>query len=341
MHTRWLVTVVSLSVAFCTISVAPEAQAQSADASLDEREKARKKAEAAADRGLEHYEAGRYDEAITAFSEAHRIYQAPTFLLEIAHAHEKLGHLREARTYYQRVVDEKLTHYAPKVFFETQAQAKTELAALLPRIPTLQVTVTGAPPGHIKLVIDGKATSSGSIALNPGEHTVSARAPRRVPLTRRVMLAEGAKEQLTLTLEPPSKAKPPTDVIAAPAPQAAPAEKPTATGSSSGRSPIPAISAFGLAGVATVVGTVTGLMSFGAVDSLPNECRDKVCYDDAGGDSYDRASTMATISTVSFWVAGVGAAAGVALVLWPSAKDEPAKAALRVSPSWIGVQGSF
>ncbi|WP_437735853.1 tetratricopeptide repeat protein [Sorangium sp. So ce1335] len=77
-----------------------------------------------ADEGWNLYNAGRYEEAIEAFREAEAKVHAPTFLLMMARANEKLGQMLEARAVYKRIVEEKLAANATPAFVQAQASAR-------------------------------------------------------------------------------------------------------------------------------------------------------------------------------------------------------------------------
>lgn len=306
---------------------APEALAQPTP-------EAKAAAGVAADKGLDLYTAGRYEEALAAFEKADQTFHAPTFVLMMARSLAKLGRLCEARARYQQVIDEPLAHYAPPAFFKAQAQAKEELPPLLPRIPTLQVSVTGAPASYLRLIIDGLPAAPGkALPLDPGDHIVTAAIPGFGRETRQVTLQEGAHEQVTLDLQ----ALPPEPSARTTTPDARPEEAPPPEPSRSYAAPI---AAFGVAGVALGVGVVTGALSLSKGSELKEECPGGRCYNDAGGDTYDGVETLSTVSNVSFVVGGVAAAAGVALLLWPQ-RSEGAQVGVVVGPGWTGMRGAF
>ncbi|AKT37381.1 tetratricopeptide repeat protein [Chondromyces crocatus] len=338
MRARWITVGLTVQAAFFAVGLAPPAHAQ--PASLEAIEQAKATAKASAERGMEQFTAEQYEEAIRSFEEAHRAYQAPTFIVKIAQAQENLGRLIEARASYQRVLDEQLTHYAPKVFFDAQAQAKAGIEALTPRIPRVEVVVTGAPADRISVLVDGRAAQAGVQAMNPGEHTVTAAAPGRVTVTQTLDLAERAKERVVLALKAPA---PPAGVSSAETNSVThQASSPVSTSPEGRRGFVtPALGAFGLAAIGLGVGTVTGVLAMGAAGQLDEECVGGRCFDDAGGDAYDRASTLGTIATVGFVVGGVAAAAGVTLLLWPAGEKPQVQAGVRVAPGWIGLQGRF
>lgn len=163
-----------------------------------------------ADSGLEHFNAGRYEEALAAFRDAEALVHAPPFLFWSARSCEELGRLLEARALYQRVVDEPLAADAPGVFQKAQADARTRLAALAPRIPTLEVAITGAAPGAAALTLDGEPISQATpVERDPGEYTLVAVAPGGSPIKKTIRLNEGAKEHVTIVLATPPAASPP------------------------------------------------------------------------------------------------------------------------------------
>lgn len=163
-----------------------------------------------ADKGLDLFEAGRFEEALAAFREAEALVHAPPFLLWSARSCEKLGRLLEARAFYQRIVDETLAADAPAAFQQAQADARVELAALVPRIPALKVAVTGAAPGAVTLTLNGERIDQATLVeRDPGEHMLVAVAPGQSPIKKTIRLNEGAKEHITLDMTPPAAAPPP------------------------------------------------------------------------------------------------------------------------------------
>ncbi|WP_437716531.1 tetratricopeptide repeat protein [Sorangium sp. So ce448] len=158
---------------------------------------------ALADKGWEHFQAGRYEEALAAFRDAYDQVHAPPILRYAARSCERLGRLIEARSLFQRVVDEPLDARAPPEFHEAQAKARVELAALAARIPTLEIAITGVAPSAVELTLDGEPVfQTGPLERDPGEHTVVASVPGQAPVTRTIRLSEGAKERVALVLTP-------------------------------------------------------------------------------------------------------------------------------------------
>ncbi|WP_437652306.1 hypothetical protein [Sorangium sp. So ce1182] len=188
--------------------IAGHASAQTALPSPQAKETAR----ALANRGWDHYQNGRYAEALQAFDDAEATVHAPPFLLMIARTHDKFGRLIESRATYRRLVSEELAPGSPRAFVVAKDDAKQELAALEPRIPTLEVTVTGTAQGGVKLVLDGKPiTPTTPVELDPGEHRLVAVVPGQRTATKTLRLREGTRDHVLLDLTPPSPAASPPD----------------------------------------------------------------------------------------------------------------------------------
>ncbi|WP_438009110.1 hypothetical protein WME89_10640 [Sorangium sp. So ce321] len=188
--------------------IAGHASAQTALPSTQAKETAR----ALANLGWDHYHNGRYAEALQAFGGAEAAVHAPPFLLMIARTHDKLGRLLESRATYRRLVSEELAPGSPRAFVVAKGDAKQELAALEPRIPTLEVTVTGTAQGGVKLALDGKPiTPATPVELDPGEHRLVAVVPGQRTVTKTLRLREGTRDHVLLDLTPPSPAASPPD----------------------------------------------------------------------------------------------------------------------------------
>ncbi|KYF89170.1 hypothetical protein BE20_02420 [Sorangium cellulosum] len=135
---------------------------------------------------------------------------APPFLVMAARSCERLGRLLEARSLYQRVLDEPLAATAPRAFQQAQADARAEFAALAARIPTLDVAVADTPHNTVELTLDGQRIAPAKpVEVDPGEHTLSGVVPGRPPVTRKIRLDERAKGYIVLDLAPPPAEAPP------------------------------------------------------------------------------------------------------------------------------------
>jgi hypothetical protein len=102
---------------------------------------------------------------------------------------------------------------------------------------------------------------------------------------------------------------------------------------------------FGVAGAGVIAGGITGLLAMSKSSDVEDQCNGDVCPLSAEEDN-DSATTLAHVSTISFAVAGAGAAVGVLGLLLSGSSDEPAASAGLtlepiVGPTSLGVRGRF
>jgi hypothetical protein len=293
--------------------------------------------------------------AVKAFAAADALMHVPTTGIELAKAQVAVGLLVEARDTALRVtrIPEKPNEPAPfKAARDAAAQLNEDLGT---RIPSLTISVKNVPDGTTASVeVDGAAMPSELLGqprkLNPGHHVITAKAGT-ADGKQEIDLAEKDSKEVAIELPAQAAATPETKPDETPPPEA-PAE-------SSGGNKLLIWGGFGLAGAGVIAGSITGLLAISKANSVKGSsaCQNsggtEVCNPSEDGD-LSSGKTMATVSTVSFIVAGVGAAIGVTGFFVggssaPAAKpaDAPAadQSAARIVP-WIGlgsagVSGTF
>jgi hypothetical protein len=256
--------------------------------------------------------------ALKAFLAADAIMHVPTTGLEVAKSQAALGLLVEARETAIRVtrLGDKANDPAPfKAAREAAAAMNDDLG---PRIPSLTVTVKNVPDGVTPEVsIDDAAIPAESLGqprkLDPGHHVVVAKGGG-VDAKQEIDLAEKDQKQLAVELPAGGAA-----VAAAPAVGGAaggtvdtPPDADQSETHKSGGSKVLMIGGFGLAGVGVIAGSITGILSMSKTNSIKSSanCAGTVCNSQENSD-ISSAKSMATLSTVSFIVAGGGAVLGV------------------------------
>jgi hypothetical protein len=336
--------------AACVLASLLAASAAHADPTSADRETARTLMQ----QGRELTAKGDLKEALKRFQGANEIMHVPTTALEVAKTLVALGQLVEARDFIAAIRQTAPRENEPVPFKQARAKADDLDASLNGRIPSLVISVKGAPDGSQPAVtVDGTAIPASVLGLprtvDPGHHVVIAKVTTKEVQgdgTQEVDVKEGEQKPvevaLTVTAVPQAPEGPPA---AAPEPEEPP---PPSTSHS------PTVVTWlgvGLAGAGAIVGTVTGLMSLSKKSSLQSECPNHVCGPAQDSD-YNAANTDATISTIGFIAAGVGA--GVAAVTLIIGHEEPSalpatppqgETGLVVHP-WIGfgaggVTGSF
>lgn len=297
-----------------------------------------------------------YKRAEDDFRRADSLIHAPTLILGLARALAGEGRFLEAQEAYQRIIREGVAPGAPDAFKRALDAAKTEVSDVSPKIGNVTITVKAAGGGdvpNVKVTIDDAPVSAAALgvkrAANPGAHVVKASADGFKPVSLNVTVPVGGAVDAPLTLErdlsapAPAPTQPGPADANAPVQQPTPPEQPPAT-TSGGRSILPWI-AFGVGGVGLGLGVVTGVLAMGKHSDLSKACPNGSCGPDQQS-NLESYHTLGTLSTIGFIVGGVGAAAGVTLlILQPKATPDasPATPAARlvVGPGSIGAVGSF
>jgi hypothetical protein len=274
--------------------------------------------------------------ALKAFAAADSIMHVPTTGVEVAKTQAAIGQLVEARDTALKVMRSPESANEPGPFKAAREAATSLAQELETRIPSVVITVKGVPENATPMVtIDDAPIPSAALGdarkINPGHHVIVAKAGG-VDAKQEVDLAE--KEKKEVAIELPAAGANAAAGAGQGAGDAASTEQPAdAGGGKSGFSKAMLIGGFSVAGIGLVAGTITGVMSMSKTSSIKSSsgCAGSVCgpaeYDDISS-----ARSMATISTVSFVVAGVGAVAGVIGLLTGNtpagASTEPAPAAM-------------
>jgi hypothetical protein len=315
------------------IAVAPTARAQSAE----DRETARSLFET----GKTKRDKGDWAGALEAFKAADAIMNVPTTKLAVARAYAALGKLADARDAAVRVEQIPVDPKETRAFADARVAARDLAAELAPRIPTLVVSLKGAPEGdETTVTIDGSkvplAALSAPRKMNPGSHVVVA-SLNGGEVKENVTIAE--REAKTVTLDVGELAKlakkkaadKPLDPSLVP-------ERQQEKGS---LSPLLWVGV-GVAVVGVGVGATTGLMSMNKKSEVDAGCRDFKCPPSAY-DALDGAKTLATISTIGFAVGGGGAIlAGIGLAMGRSApRKGQAPVQTFVGLGQVGLEGQF
>ncbi len=338
--TRSLLPVTLLLV---TSSFATSAAAQSTEESAGAR--------VAATQGFTAFQAGNWQQALDMFKRAESLVHAPPHLLFMARAHEKLGHLVEARELYMKVTKENIAPNAPKAFQEAQVSAQQELPVIEPRIPTPTIKLTGVAEGEaVEVKLDDKVIPAALVGLpyptNPGKHTLTARAEGKSSKPKGIDVTEGSHDTIEIALEPDPTATlaPPVTKPEAPPPAAtvtptgtAPATPEHDRGERSRPVPMAVWIGVGVTGVLVLSATATGIAALSKRSKFDG-INDESHAEDAKQAAHDDATSMGLVNTVLTGAAVVGA--GITTYLFFTRPEVAAgrDARLRVSP-WVAVGG--
>lgn len=253
--------------------------------------------------GLRLFNQRRWRAALATFERANERHAAPTLELYMARCNDQLGELLAARRLYRSVVSRPVPADASRPFHNARRDAVRELAVLLKRIPRIAVKVAA----ETQIRLDGVLVPSQqlhAVDVDPGKHLLVAVAPGRAPMKKAIVVEEAAELTVTFSLDDHHP-----DV----------AEPVVSDGQSDerrGGSIAPALVAYGIGGLGLGVGIVTGVMAVVQTNDLETRCDATLHCPRALQSEADATRAIATVSTVGFVMAGVGAAAGTALLIW-------------------------
>jgi hypothetical protein len=245
--------------------------------------------------------AGSWAAACPKFEASLALSPSASAMLNIAKCHEHDGKLATAWSDYDRALTLNGETEGEERRAELEAIAKQGLAALEPRVPKLRIVVTDPTPG-LTIRRDGQelpaAALGEALPADPGPHEVSAGAPGRRSETRSAILEEGKTTTIEIARMPV-----PLSVQAAPT-------------RSLGVRPL-GIALVAVGAVGLGVGAATGILSLDKVSAVKASCHGVSCpmSDQPDRNNVAGAITLGNVSTASFVVGSVLAAAGVVLVV--------------------------
>jgi len=267
---------------------------------------------------------GDWAKAEDLFHKADSLFHASTLLLGLARARAHLGKYVEAWEDYHRIIIETLPPNAGPALKKAVEDAKTEIATVEGKQAHATLTVTGLPATATpRVTLDGMPVGAAALgtarAVNPGSHTLHAEADGFKPADATFTVAEGASTTASVALEPgppaPAVAAPPADG-ATPAPGAPPAATDDSGNGSSTMRTLGLVG-MGVGGAGLITGIITGIVAMGQHSSLQsNACASAGCGPSdlsSYKSSVSSYQTMGTVSTVSFIAGGVLAAGGAVL----------------------------
>lgn len=275
---------------------------------------------------------GKFADACPKLEESQRIEPKLGTLMWLAACHAGQGKTASAWAEYTEAASQ-AAHAGRNAEAET---ARKQMAELEPKLARLVIRADKAPAGF-EISLDGTKLGAGAIGsalpVDPGSHTLVATAPGRKEWTKTVDVAAGPSKQ---TLDVPELAPiETTEAKPTPAP-----EKPTLAvdaAPSSGPSPW----GFVLGGVAIAgvgVGSYFGLRAMARNKDAEELCPGGQCHGQ-GLELDAQARSSATVSTISFAVAG--AAAIGAVIVFATGGKSASSVQVGVAPGGLSLAGRF
>jgi tetratricopeptide (TPR) repeat protein len=302
--------------------------------------------------GVKLAQDGQCAEAVPKLERAEKLHHSQIVLTRLGDCYIKLGQLIAGIESLRTVLREPLTDGASDTLKQAFSEAGTLVEANKPKLAKLTIKVTGVDSSTaLDLTIDGKSLPSALLGAahvsDPGEHQVSVAAAGYLPASRKLTLAPGAEESVTLQLEPDLKAQ-------AELSRALPAQAADVAASSaltngaddddhdkaSSPNHWPAYLTWGASAVALGVGVGFGFAALENRHNLDERCPNKLCPPDAA-DLLNTSRTNATISTIAYGAGVAGLAVGVLLFWIESSSDDADSGAQRVRLAPQGVSVSF
>lgn len=336
------------------ISIAAAPFVAFAGPSLDDKATARELAK----EGIAAEQKGDCATAIDRLERAESLYHAPPHLQFLGRCYAKTGRLVDATETYRKLTLETLPANAPPAFKEAITEAQTELPKIEPRLARLTLKTAEKYDGFVAEV-DGKAWPSAALdvprVIDPGKHTVRARATGHKTNEQSVDIGEGKSDSITITLEkgedsggvpPIASASASTTASATTAPTPS-----TSTTSDNPRhsSTVKTVGfvTLGVGVAALIGGGVTGYLATSKFNKLEKDCPDRK---NCGASDLDQRTssikTLATTTNILLIGGGVLAAAGLTMVLLaPSGRSGSPAVSLQFSPvpsgGHVTLTGSF
>jgi hypothetical protein len=327
---------IALSIVLATCSAA--ATGASVERATPEQKRLAQKTFEAAD---ELYEAGRFEEAMSAFRGSYEIVASPNSLLMIARSERELGHFPEAYELFERSLA--LAEDGAGRYAETARATREELAALRDSLGFVELDQSQLPEGTTlrldERVLSGTALSR-PIAVAPGAISLELKTPDGKSSQRAINVARGTTERVTFGADNAAGAA--TDPMRAAAPSSATTQVPAQPHSASAGVVRPLRSAAFIAGGVAAAG-VLGFGIFGALnESTFHDLRDKCSSASCAASQQseiDRGRRYQLLANVGLGVAIAGAATGATLYVLSLSPQRAVLAS--VGPGSVLITGRF
>ncbi len=275
------------------------------------------------ERGVKLYDETDWQASLVEFKRAYSLSGRWEVLFNIGYAQFQLQSYSDALATFERYLAEGDT----KVPADKRERVTREIADLRGRVGTvaISVDVVGAEV-FVDEVSVGKAPLASPVRVSTGRRRIVVRAPGRPEVVQSIEVAAGDAAKLEI--------KVPAAI---------------AGGDANGGRTVTRVSTLtwigvGVTGAGLIVGSAFGLVALGKKSSLDGECASKHCPSSAQGD-IDALNLDATLSTVGFGVAVVGAGLTLAGLFNPTVQTERTAPRASVRP-WLGlgsagIAGSF
>ena len=164
------------------------------------------------ERGLEHVDAQRWQDAEQSFRQARVLRDSPVIRFNLAVTLIELERLLEAQTMLAALAQD------ASIPAELREQSQRWLTTAETRLPKLVVRIDGSAEGA-SVTIDGRALAEEQLGielpLDPGAHTVGLMRDERELEVRQIALAQGSLQVVVFTVAPTAAPAPDAATVAA------------------------------------------------------------------------------------------------------------------------------
>jgi len=268
-------------------------------------DRARSAARSLAEDGVTALQNGDTNGAVDKLERAYQIVKLPTVGLWSARALAKAGRLVNAEERYVEVT--RWAGAADPKQDQAKADAAKEREALVPRIPSVTISIAGAPANDVAVTLDGDPVLSALVGtampVDPKHHVVNAKRGSDV-VNQEFDVAEGQKLPITLTFGAPgTAAAAAVSPAPAPAPAAAPAPAPSdATADQGSKGSTQRTIGLVVGGAGVVSAVVSGIFTVGALSKKSDSeayCKGGACTSQTGVSLLDDARSAGNVATIT------------------------------------------
>jgi hypothetical protein len=307
------------------------------------------RAQALYEEGVGHYQARRFEEAASAFSDSYLVVASPNSHLMWSRALREAGQLDRAYEELLASVAEAAALAARVPRYEsTRAATQAELDRVSREVGVLRIQVVGAADASV--FVDERSVPPSrlaAVAVMPGSHDVVARRTGGHRAWQAVEVRAGQRLDVKLDLSAPQPAATarepaPAPRREAPPPPDTPAHEPASAGPL--RTWVYVAGGVGAAGLLTFA--VAGTLSRSTHSELQDTCPGNVCPAERQAD-IDHGKTQQAIANVGLVVgiAGVGTAVTLFMIDRPARPStgagRRARLALQAAPGGLSLGGRF
>jgi hypothetical protein len=288
--------------------------------------------------GLEEYERGDYETALSSFQLAESSAHSPVFVLYQARCRLELGQLVRARDLLRQVAEEALSADAPQTWQRAKQEGRRELERVEASIASVVLVMgdNGRRPFDISYSGQTLRISEhrAELDLAPGSHEFRVVDADGKTVRQQVRLEAGERKRRVVFEFPRSepRAKASAEKPRAKPPPASSPERDEAPGNWG------ALTALGLGIAATSFGIAAGTVALVKAQDIKSRCPDDRCPA-SERENVEAARDWANLSSIGFVVGLVGLGSG--LLLWDSGAQAAASSNGTLRIPCVMVSGSF